>query len=325
MHPDDLIQTRKHDWQSLETLIQRGQGRGAPLSPEEVQSLGRLYRQATSDLALVQRDFPGHRLGQYLNGLVAQAHALVYRGEPLAVQRLKRFITHGYPRLYRELLPFTLVALAMLLIPALVAGISTAVYPPAARWMLPVDVQGVIPDIENRDLWVNIPVSERPYASAFIMQNNIRVTFLAFGGGVLLGTMTTWSMVLNGLILGGLTGLTIHYGVGGELWSFVIGHGVIELSVIFIAGGTGLKLGWAILRPGLVTRRAALVQAAQQAVRLLVGCVPLLVIAGLIEGFISPAENIPWPVKWGVGLVSGALLYAYLLLAGREKVSTRDH
>jgi len=78
-------------------------------------------------------------------------------------------------------------------------------------------------------------------------------------------------------------------------------------------------MGWAIIHPGLLRRRDALALAARKAVRLIIGCVPLLVIAGLIEGFISPNELIPWPVKWGVGLVSGVILYSYLFLAGRKR------
>jgi uncharacterized membrane protein SpoIIM required for sporulation len=109
-----------------------------------------------------------------------------------------------------------------------------------------------------------------------------------------------------------------YYGMAFDLWTFVIGHGMIELSVIIIAGGAGLSLGWAVIHPGLLRRRDALKQAALRSVRLLVGCVPLLVIAGTIEGFISPAENILWQFKWLVGLSTGALLHAYLLLAGRR-------
>jgi uncharacterized membrane protein SpoIIM required for sporulation len=125
-------------------------------------------------------------------------------------------------------------------------------------------------------------------------------------------------MIINGLILGGITGLTIHYGIGFELWTFVIGHGVIELSVIMMAGGSGLMLGWAILQPGLLRRRDALALAARRALKLVIGCVPLLIIAGTIEGFLSPAENVPWLVKWLVGIGSGLVMYAYLLLAGRN-------
>ena len=142
---------------------------------------------------------------------------------------------------------------------------------------------------------------------------------MAFAGGVSGGLLTVYALVMNGLILGGLLGLTSHYGIGMDLATFVIGHGVIELSVIFIAGGSGLMLGWALLRPGLMRRRDALAQAARKAVQLLGGAIPLLVIAGSIEGFISPSETIPMEVKWSVGIVSGILLYSYLFFAGREK------
>ena len=77
-------------------------------------------------------------------------------------------------------------------------------------------------------------------------------------------------------------------------------------------------LGWAILRPGLMRRRDSLAQAARKAVNLLLGAVPWLVIAGTIEGFISPNNDIAAPIHWAVGIISGIILYSYLLLAGRE-------
>ena len=153
------------------------------------------------------------------------------------------------------------------------------------------------------------------------MRNNIQVSFLAFGVGILGGVFTLWVLALNGLILGGITGLTASYGLGFDLWTFVIGHGVVELSVIMMAGGAGLSLGWAVLRPGMQRRRDALTHAARRALPLIAGAVPLLVIAGLIEGFISPADHIPVMVKWAVGIGSGILLYLYLLLSGRGKDS----
>jgi uncharacterized membrane protein SpoIIM required for sporulation len=317
MQADKFYQSRRADWQALTRLLDKGQPDPHRLSPEDIQTLGRLYRVAASDLALAQRDFPNHRITLYLNQLVGRAHALIYRSEPLAAKRLLRFAAAGFARAYRENLIFTFIAALIFILPAVAAGFSTAWRPETARWLLPAEVQHVITDIERRELWTNIPIEERPYASSFIMQNNIQVAFLAFGSGVLAGVLTLWIMLLNGLLLGGITGLTAHYGLGFELWTFVIGHGVIELSVIFIAGGAGLRLGWAIIHPGLQRRRDALAVAARKSVRLVVGCVPLLVIAGLIEGFISPAEDIPWPVKWSIGLASGALLYGYLFLAGR--------
>lgn len=319
MRVDKFYESRQSDWRKLSDLLDRSQNGVQQLVPEELDSLSRLYRAATSDLALAQRDFPQHQVTRYLNQLVARAHALVYRGEPLAYNRLLRFATTGFPRAFREALPFILVAALLFLLPALASAVSTAVHPPAARWLLPAEAQDLIPMIERQELWTDIPIAERPYASSFIMQNNIRVAFLAFGGGILFGALTLWVMAYNGLLLGALTGLTIHHNVGFELWTFVIGHGVVELSVIMIAGGAGLMLGWALIHPGMIRRRDALTLAARKAVRLLIGCVPLLMIAGTIEGFISPNETIPWPVKWGIGVGSGVLLYSYLLLSGRGR------
>lgn len=318
MHPDELYQTRKEDWARLTDLLDRSQRDLKRLTYSEVQDLGSLYRSATSDLALAQRDFPRHQVTAYLNQLVTRAHAVVYHGEPLAYGRLVHFVRAGFPRAYRATLPFIVTAALMFLLPALAAGSAAAWRPEAARWILPAQVQSLIPSIERRELWTEIPVDERPYTSAFIMQNNIQVSFLAFGSGVLAGVLTLYVLAFNGLILGGLTGLTAYHGVGFELWTFVIGHGVIELSVIFIAGGAGLRLGWAVLHPGLQRRQDALALAARQVIKLVIGCVPLLVIAGAIEGFLSPAEGLPWQVKWGVGMGSGVLLYAYLLLSGRQ-------
>lgn len=322
MNAERFTETRRADWQALSLLLDRGQNSPQALSPADVLELSRLYRAATADLALAQRDFPRHQVTRYLNQLVARGHAIVYQGEPLAWQRLRRFATAGFPRAVRQTGPFILTAALLFILPALLAGLLTNWNPEAAQWLLPPQVQQLIPQIEEQQLWTDIAVEERPYASGFIMRNNIQVTFLAFSGGMLAGLLTVYIMVLNGLLLGGLTGLTAHHGVGFELWTFVIGHGVVELTVIFIAGGAGLALGWAILHPGLLRRRDALALAARRAVLLIVGCAPLLVLAGAIEGFISPNESLLWPVKWAVGLGAGALLYAYLLLAGRQSPET---
>ena len=317
MNADEFFQSRQADWKTLAALLERVDG-GAHLAPDDVQTLGRLYRAATSDFALAQRDFPNQRVAAYLNQLIARAHAALYQDEPLALRRLKRFVTRGFPQTFRALWPFMLTAALLFLLPALLVGALTYAQPDSARWLLPEAAQRLIPQIEDKDLWTDIPANERPYASSFIMQNNIQVIFLAFSGGMTAGLLTVWAMMINGLLLGGITGLAAHYGVGWELWEFVIGHGVVELSVIVMAGGAGLRLGWAILRPGLLRRRDALAEAGRQAVKIVIGCVPLLILAGTIEGFISPNEAIPWPVKWAVGLGTGAALYAYLLLAGRD-------
>ena len=318
MDSNQLYQTHQAFWKTLSDLLARAERDIRQLSPRDIEHMGQLYRIATSDLALAQRDFPRHPVTKYLNQLVARGHAVIYRSEPLVGSRLQGFITRDFPRVYREMLPFTLAATLLFWMPALLAFVLVLVEPDASRWLLPEQAQSLRATIEEGQLWTDIPLGERPYTSAFIMRNNIQVAFLAFGGGLLAGLYTTWIMVFNGLLFGGMMGLTGHYGLGFDLATFVIGHGVIELSVIMMAGGAGLMLGWAILRPGLLRRADAIRVAASRSVLIVIGCVPLLVIAGTIEGFISPAENLAWWVKWAVGLVTGIGLYAYLFLAGRR-------
>lgn len=319
MNVDEFYQSRRREWEVLTDLLERTQKDVKRLSTSDVERLASLYRAASSDLALAKRDFPRHRITPYLNQLVARTHSVLYQGEPIALRNFMEFTLGGFPRLFRETFLFTLAAFLMFIIPALISGLVVAVSPDSASWLLPAQVQSLIPIVENKELWIDIPVEERPYASSFIMTNNIRVSFLAFASGVSGGLLTLWVLVQNGLILGGLLGLTAHHGIGFELATFVIGHGVIELTVIFMAGGSGLMLGWALLRPGLMRRRDALALAARKAVQLLGGAVPWLVVAGTIEGFISPSETIPWFIKWGVGLLSGLLMYSYLFLTSREK------
>lgn len=319
MDAEQLYQSRKKEWQELSDLIARFKGDVRRFSPEEIEHLGHLYREATSDLAIAQRDFPRHQVTAYVNQLVAQAHAVVYRQEPFGWKRMRGFILRGLPRTYRSAWPFMAASAALFLVPAILAGFVIRWQPGMSQWLLPPEVQRLEETVQEEGLWTEIPMAERPYASAFIMTNNIQISFLAFGGGMLAGLLTIYILVFNGLVLGGITAVVSQYGLGLDLWNFVIGHGVIELSVIVIVGGSGLMLGWAILQPGLMRRRDALVHAARQAVKILIGLIPFLVVAGIIEGFISPHEAIPALVKWGIGITTGAGMHAYLIFSGREK------
>ncbi|HSJ59489.1 MAG TPA: stage II sporulation protein M, partial [Anaerolineae bacterium] len=259
-----------------------------------------------------------HQVVTYLNQLVGQAHAVVYRGEPLELRRVWRYYRTGFPRLYRQTASYTLVAMLLFLLPGLIALAITATHPAAAYTLLPTEMHDIIALVEDGEMWTDIPHQARSMASSFIMTNNIQVAFLAFAGGVLAGLLTIYILVFNGLLIGTIAGLCHAHGLSLALWSFVLPHGVIELSVIFIAGGAGLMLGRALVSPGLLSRQDALAAAARRAVRLIFGCVPLLVVAGTIEGFVSPSALPAW-AKLAIGAATGLLLYGYLLGAGRRE------
>jgi uncharacterized membrane protein SpoIIM required for sporulation len=312
---DDFITAHRGGWEDLESLVRRAGQDPRGLTAEEIERLGQLYRHVTSDLAVARRDFPLDQATRYLNDLAARAHPLLYRAPAGAWRRLGHFFLLEFPRLFRSAGPFVLVAFLMFMLPALAGYLVASANPGAAEKLLP---DTVTRTVRQGHLWTSISANERPVASSFIMTNNIRVAILSFAGGILLGTLAAYVLVSNGLSLGAIMGYTQAYGLAADLGAFVSPHGYLELSVIFISGGAGLQLGWAVLSPGLLSRRDALGQAAQRAAQLLLGAVPLLVVAGLIEGFVSPS-GLPDVLKYTFGLATGCLLYWFLLTAGRPR------
>lgn len=303
----------------MEALLQQARTDPRNLSAQELNELGLLYRSITSDLALAQRDFPNQQVMRYLNQLVGRAHGLIYRGEPLRWRQLVRFYRTEFPQLYRRLLPYTIAAFVLFLLPAVVAFWSVAVNP---EWIYVIEgpgIAGLVAQVEEGALWTEIAPGVRSAAAGLIMTNNIQVMFLTFAGGLTAGLLTLWVLINNGLHLGAIFGLLLAHDLAGGLAEFVVAHGVVELSVIFLAGGCGLYVGDGLLRPGLFSRRDTLLQRTHTSVQLILGSAPLLVIAGTIEGFLSPSAA-PWPVKVLVGITTGVALYAYWLGAGRHQV-----
>jgi uncharacterized membrane protein SpoIIM required for sporulation len=315
-----FVGERQGDWARLEALLGRVQGGNLrSLAADDLEELTRLYRLAASDLARARRDFPGDRVVAYLNRLVSQAYAVVYSTAGISWKDVGRWYLGGFPRLFRATAGYYLLAALLFFGTGILSFVATVSYPPSAQALLDSNTYAAITSYtEQGELWTdNIPPVTRSAEAAFIMTNNIRVAIFAFAGGMLLGLGTAFALVLNGVHLGAVFGVVANHGLGFRLLSFVAGHGVIELSVICLAGGAGFMLADAIARPGMLTRSEALRLAAQRAVQLLLGGASLLVLAGLIEGFISPSALPDW-FKFGVGILTGVLLYSYWLLVGRR-------
>ena len=314
---DRFINERKNAWQRLEQLLHQLDGLNLRrLHREEVRELGRIYRRTASDLAIARAESRDPRLINYLNSLVIRAHGRIYRADAQGGRRIRNFFARDFPQSFRRTWRYTAVAFAVFWVFTAIAFFGTrhdldfsefAGIDPFFREMV----------INNRTHWWEDLNRANQIGSTQIFTNNIKVTFYAFALGAMLGLGTLYVLASNGASFGAIMALTYRAGFGNDLLTFVVGHGVIELSCIFIAGGAGLLIGTALVMPGDMTRGDALKSRGMEAVRLIVGCIPLLVVAGIIEGFISPAPISPL-IKFAIGGITGVALYSYLFLAGRD-------
>jgi len=314
---DRFINERKTAWQRLEELLQLVDRMSLrKLHREEVRELGRIYRRTASDLAIARAESRDPRLINYLNSLVIRAHGRIYRADAQGGSRIRNFFARDFPQTFRRTWRYTAIAFIVFLL------FSLAFFAATRRDAEFSEFAGISPYfrevvINKRTHWWEDLNEANQIGSSQIFTNNIRVTFFAFAYGAMVGVGTLYILAFNGAMMGAILALTYHAGFGNDLVAFMVGHGVIELSCIFIAGGAGLLIGSALLMPGDLTRGDAFKSRGMDAIRLVAGCVPLLVIAGIIEGFISPAPINP-AIKFGIGGITGVALYSYLLLAGRD-------
>ena len=245
---------------------------------------------------------------EYLNRLVSRAHHYVYAGGKITLRSVFVFFLRDYPILFRRLLPYTAAALLVFAAGALLGALLTEARQDFARSFLGPEM---IQTIEHHKMWTDSLVSISPQASAGIATNNISVTFSTFASGILGGLGTLWLLFQNGLMLGVIGVACAQQGMSLNLWSFVAAHGSLELPSIFLAGGAGLRLGWGVLFPGILSWKDSFALCGAEAIRLVVGIIPLLLVAGLIEAFLSPSAA-PVAIKFGVGAALFSLLVFWL-------------
>src|SRR4029078_3029100 len=258
------------------------------LNREEVRELGRIYRRTASDLAIARAESRDPRLVSYLNSLVIRAHGRIYRADAQGGKRIRRFFTHELPQTFRRTWRYTLLSFSVFATFAFLSFVATK-YDPEFSELVGVPPAFRESYIETKTHWWEDLNEANQVGASSIFTHNIQVTIYTFAFGALFGVGTLFYLAYNGATIASLLALTYRAGFGNDLLTFMVGHVLIELSCSFIAGGAGLLIGSALLMPGDLSRADAWKSRGKDAVRWMLGVAVLLVVAGIIEGFISPA------------------------------------
>jgi uncharacterized membrane protein SpoIIM required for sporulation len=315
------IEKRRPHWTRLEQLMERvSRASLKSLNRGELRELGLLYRQAASDLAVLRADPSSVHFAGYLNQLLARAHNTIYAGHKTSHSAALLFFRDTYPLVFRKNFDYCVFAFVLFLGGAVIGSILTLQDP---DFRLKIIGPEMVQTIDRHEMWTHSVVAVKPLASSAIMTNNLSVAFTAFAAGITAGLGTMYMIVFNGLLIGVIGTACAQAGMSLQLWSFVAPHSVLELPAIFISAGAGLRIATGLLFPGTLPRRESLVVAGREAVQLVLGCVPMLFIAGIIEAFLSPTE-----LSAGMKFLFAAsvliLLAAYLSGVTVKRVTTAD-
>ena len=317
-----LVARKEGRWEEFAALAARATRDGLDaLAARELPDFAARYREVAADLARARTYGADPAVRSHLERLVAAGHNLLYRDQRKTWSGIGRFFAVECPAAVVDARRVVLAAFLAFAVPALGGYAALRERPELAEQALPPVLleraeAGALARAEGRG-YAQVEARMRGMVSSTIITNNLGVAFACFAGGVFLGVGSLLSLAFNGLAIGAASGHYHNLGLLSFLWTFVAGHGVLELFAIWCAGGAGFLLGLAVIRPGDLSRRDALVLHGQTAMRMVGASLLLLLIAGAIEGFLS-TSGAPVAVKVGTSAASALLLAAWLANGARH-------
>jgi uncharacterized membrane protein SpoIIM required for sporulation len=295
------------------------------LSKEDIDKFILLYNKIANDLAYSRTNFPSSETTVYLNKLMAQAHVIIYTSPKARFTEFLMFFVTGFPRLFRENIRFFWVSALIFLVPLLFSFTYSSINPQNALAFLPKDQAIIVNEGNKIDSNGGIEINGT-FMSSYIVTNNIKACIYTFVLGLTLGIGTVFELIYNGVALGSLGGLLTNYNKALFFWSFILPHGVPELFAIMVSGAAGLMIAYALINPGKLSRKDALINTAKKASLLMVGCIPILTIAAIIEGNFTPITmEAPYTGKYLFAGAALVLLCLYLMIPGRKKAIHTHH
>jgi uncharacterized membrane protein SpoIIM required for sporulation len=303
------LQRRRPFWLAAEQDLRAA--RRQRIDPAHASRLLAAYRGLARDVAVLRERLPQDPLHAQVEALYRALHEHLQRDYEPPGPRLVRLYTEQVPEAMRRLRNTLAAVVAWFLLSAAAGFVLVRAYPELAGLFLS---DRMIDGVQQGHLWTESILNVAPSAvvSARIFTNNITVSITAYALGLLYGLGTLYLIGLNGAMLGVALAYTARFGLAGALLRFIVAHGLVELSVICIAGASGARLGAALARPAVADRGAALREAAAWTSRPLWVCVPFLIGCGLIEGYVSPDDTWPTAARLAIGLGYAGLFAATL-------------
>jgi uncharacterized membrane protein SpoIIM required for sporulation len=296
-----FLAIRERSWKEFEERLAEAQARPRAIGYEDLEFLAVRYRQILHDSGLANARFPGTGAARRLSRLAVLATRLLRREPRNSSASFLRFWTDSFPRAFRRNWPNTVAAVFLFLVGAAFGLGLSAVQPSIATAVLgPEAVAG----LRDGRLWTESLVRSVPpsVSSSGIARNNLSVALIGWAGGALAGIGALYILFMNGFLLGAVFGVTLHYSLAGRLLEFVSAHGPLEITLVLVTAGAGLKMGRAIVEASDVPRRDVLKAAARDALVILFGCLPWFIPLGLIEGFLSGSSAVSSGGKAALGL-----------------------
>ncbi|PID81081.1 hypothetical protein CSB20_04170 [bacterium DOLZORAL124_64_63] len=319
---------REQDWQELERLIAEAEKRGLQnMAPQDVARLPVYYRAALSSLSVARTVSLDANLLLYLENLANRAFIRMYGVRHHLGEAFLAFLIHRFPAALRAQRGMILLACAFFLLGTGTGYMQVQRDPDTYYHILPTQLaEGRNPAATTEELRATLFDEEANLISAlnhfasYLFTHNARVGILSFALGIFLGLPVYYLMFINGQILGAMSALFLSRGLGVAWFGWILPHGITELSAIFICGGGGLALAWALILPGRSTRQENLARAGRQAGILVLGAVGMLVVAALIEGLFRQLVT-NTTARYLVAAASLVLWTLYFTRVGRREPS----
>jgi uncharacterized membrane protein SpoIIM required for sporulation len=295
-------------WEQFEVLLTKKRNTNPDL-------LADLFIQLTDDLSYARTNYPQSKTTHYLNSLALQAHQEIYKNKKEKSNRIFNFWKYELPMLFKKSHKQLLYSFLIFIIAMLIGIISAAYDDDFVRLILGDSyVNQTLENIDKGDPMGVFKSMSQGAMFSFITVNNIKVSFLCFAFGILFSVGTGYLLFTNGVMLGAFQ--YFFYAKGLLLKSILVIwiHGTLEISAIVIAGAAGLTMGNSILFPGTYSRKQSFYMGATQGIKIIVGLIPVFILAGFLESFITRYTQMPSWLSLSIILVSLSFVVWYFII-----------